>query len=468
MADREQNRTDAFDWLDAEESADRAQRLVESHEWEQALVELDAVIAVHPHEALWHTQRAQVLDELDRLDEAAEAYRQAHELDPDSIELTTCLVIALIRVGRYEEAVRFLEDLARRQPDYEPAFCHSLAAYTRLGDHDKAEEMFYSAQQINDQCPNCFHHLAESLACRGLFEKALYCWQRVLEIDPDYPQVHRRMAQVYRIQGDHGKARESCLAARRQYPADFDVLADLGDLLVDMKDYAGATAKYTHLLELKPGHARASVMLALMEMRVGRYDSAIPRLESVLIEQPDYPGLYGYLGEAWLGNGDVHRAMTFLTTALEQDPRDMIALLAMGNSLLLLQRASEATTYYLRALEVEPATATALHNLAVCRFMAGAVFGGLRYCARALRLEPRNVALIHKTALALARLEHWAEAKAVIEQGLALQPDHTGLRELARKLRWMKFRCFLDRLVPHRSDCGRKRDHEQVIATSAT
>ena len=172
------------EWIDAEIRAERALELSESQRWDEALTELDAALAINPEESDWLVQRARILDELERYEEAVEAYAEARRREIDSPELSTRLGVDLIRVGRYAEAVCLFEELAHERPEHEPAYCHRIAAYTRMGEHDLAEQMFYLAQQLNEGCPNCFHHLAESLACRGRFAHALYCWQRTLEIAP--------------------------------------------------------------------------------------------------------------------------------------------------------------------------------------------------------------------------------------------------------------------------------------------
>jgi len=56
------------DWLEAEQRVERAQQLSESHRWAEALTELDAALAIHPTNALWHAQRGYLLEELDRTD----------------------------------------------------------------------------------------------------------------------------------------------------------------------------------------------------------------------------------------------------------------------------------------------------------------------------------------------------------------------------------------------------------------
>ena len=108
----------------------------------------------------------------------------------------------MARLGRYGRALEIFAELAKLYPDYEPAYCHRINIYGKLGRHERAEEMFYLAQELNDACPHCFNFIGSSLLARGETERALYCWERVLELEPEYADVQRSIAQAYRARGE--------------------------------------------------------------------------------------------------------------------------------------------------------------------------------------------------------------------------------------------------------------------------
>ncbi|GMU24755.1 MAG: hypothetical protein AMXMBFR13_48270 [Phycisphaerae bacterium] len=422
------------DWLDAEARVERAQQFADSQQWTRALLVLDAAIAINPNDSVWHAHRGELLDQLGRYEEAIEAYQQALELGCTALELRSLLGIDLVRVERYQEAVDLFEELASDHPDYEPAYCHRIAAYTRMGLHEQAEEMFYLAQQLDADCPNCFHHLAESLLCRDEYEQAVRCWKRVLEIDPDYPQARQRIAWAHRSHGAHAEARDFYLAAIRQEPGDTELLADLGDLYVEMGNLARAAAKFEQVLELDPESARAHVMLGLIAAQQDRAEQAAEHLEAALRLDEAYPQLRAHLGATQLRRGNLHTAYAHLSVALEDDPEDAVALMAMGNCLLELQRPGEAVPYFEQLLELQPRLAAALHNVAICHFLQCEFEPGIEYCQRALEIEPDNLLILHKLGLVYAHLAQWRQARIMIARGLAVDPGHEGLCQLRRQL----------------------------------
>lgn len=426
------------EWLDAEARLERALQLTDAQRWDEALAELDAAIAINDGEPEWHARRGQILDQLERYDEAITSYRTALGLHPADPEIGTFLGIDLIRTEQYQAAVEVYERLAAAHPDYEPAYCHRIAAYTRLGDHDCAEQMFYLAQQLTNQCPNCYHHIAESLACRDMLNKAIYCWHRALELDPEYPHARRRIAEAFRAQNKHVAAHEHYLAAIRQDPGDLDLLGDLGDLLIEMDDLSAAAAKFQHLLDLQPGSVRARVMLGLIASQRGNAEAAVAHLRAALSLDEAYPGLHSHLGEAELRRGQHDSAMRHLALALEENPEDCIALVGMGNCLLELSRPGEAAAYFERVLNIDPEMVGAHHNLGICRFLERDYDGGIRHWLHALGLDPNNLMVIHKLTLAYIHLGCMKQAKAMLARGLALDPHHSGLVQV--KACWWRIR----------------------------
>src|SRR4051794_17486810 len=69
------------DWDDAERRVEKAQELFEQRRWQEALEELRAATSINPYNGSWFFNIGLTLDELDRYEEALDAYRQALEID---------------------------------------------------------------------------------------------------------------------------------------------------------------------------------------------------------------------------------------------------------------------------------------------------------------------------------------------------------------------------------------------------
>jgi tetratricopeptide (TPR) repeat protein len=69
-----------------------------------------------------------------------------------------------------------------------------------------------------------------SLSARGLYGKAIYCWTRTLDLDPQHPLVHLRIAEALWNKGDLEQARQHYLCGLRQDPGSTSILLDLSEL----------------------------------------------------------------------------------------------------------------------------------------------------------------------------------------------------------------------------------------------
>jgi Flp pilus assembly protein TadD len=264
-----------------------------------------------------------------------------------------------------------------------------------------------------------------------------------LEIAPDYPMARQRIAEAYWMQGQHEKAREYYLTAVRNDPGDADLIAEFGDLLVEMDDLFGAATKFRHALDLDPDAVRPKVMLGLICSQQGDVDSAVKYMEAALAEDQQHPGLRSQLGEAELRRGNLYVALRHLSLAVEDDADDPMAQMALGNCLLQLGRPDEAATHFKRMIDLDPEMAGPHHNLGICCFLQHDFEGGIRNCLEALRIDPQNVPVLHKLALAYLHLGRWREAADMRDRGLAIDPTHEGLNNLPRRF----WRARLGRVV---------------------
>jgi tetratricopeptide (TPR) repeat protein len=418
------------DWFEAEQRVERAQQLAESRRWSEALAELDAALAINPSNGAWLAHRGYVLDQLELFEDAIRAYRASAELEPGDVDVLMALGVDLARTGRGAEAIDALTDAARIDPDLEPAYCYRILAYAEMSDHDRAEEMFYLAQQLREDCPHCFFHMGTSLAARGLYDRAIFCWGRTLDIDPTYPGVKHAIAEAHREQGNLDRAREYYLAEIRQDPGNIDLLFDLAELEHEAGFPERGVAKLRQIIELEPEYGQAHFSLGEMLLELEQPDEALIALRSASDLDPDLPRLQFRLGEACMGVSDFGQADRYLAAAAVSEPADESVLLLWGNCLLRLRRVGDAANMFRRVLALEEECPEAHHNLGVCYFLKNEYDAGLEHMLRAVELNPEDPVAMHKAVLVLMHVRRWTEARSMIDRALELDSNDAALREL--------------------------------------
>lgn len=438
------------DWNDAERRVEKAQELFEQRRWEEALEELRAATHINPYNGSWFFNIGLTLDELDRYDEALSAYRQALEIDPHDLHSMNHLGIDLHRVGRFDEALKTFQSIEAIDPSYEPAYCHRIITYTELGDHEKAEEMFYLARLYKEHCPHCYYNVGCSLYERGLYDKAIYCWQRTLDLDESHPDVQVRIAEALWGKGELEAARQHYLIGLRQDPGNTRLLLDLGDLLVEMGRADEAGEKFRRAIELAPedpaGYYSHGVWL-LRQMTADRDEQAILAFTKVLQLDPTYPGAHLRLGELHHRRRELPPARKHLRAELALRPRDPQLLLDLSNLLVDTNQVRAAVACLRRLVQIDARNVDAWQNLAVAQFMIGRYEDGILSCNEALARDPDNVMAVYNLALAYEHLGRYDAALSWVRRGLALQPKDISLQKLELRVRVLNWKDVAARVV---------------------
>jgi tetratricopeptide (TPR) repeat protein len=431
------------EWMEAEQRIERALQLSESQRWDEALREVDAALGIDPHNSGWHNHRGFILDQLCRYEDAAAAYSTSLQYQANQREVMMALGLDLIRASRFGEAWQTFKQVIENWPEFEPAYCYSIIVFAELGDFDRAEEYFYLAQQLGENCPHCFYHIGWAKFKQKDFERAIFAWEKALELNPDYPGAYQHLAECYRALGDLSEARRYYLQALRCDPGDTEVLKDLADMLHQAGMLDAAAEKYRLITELEPECVSAIETLGEIALAQDRLKEAAESFRSALGIDPTYPGLHAKLGEVLFRQGRLRDAKRHLSIELEGHPDDTHALMFMGNCLLEMGRPTAAGYCFRRLVNLQPEAPGPHHNLAVCYFVSGRFEQGIAHCERALELRPDYVMTMHKLALALMHTGQTDRAAAVVARAGQLEPENPAIVQLRRRLRWCRLaRCF--------------------------
>lgn len=442
------------DWNDAERRVEKAQELFEQRRWVEALEELRAAISINPYNGGWFFNIGLTLDEMGRFDEAIDAYHHALEIDPHDLQALNHLGIDLHRVGNFDEALKTFESIQQIDPSFEPSYCQRILTYGELGQHDRAEEMFYLARLYKEHCPHCYYNMGCSLADRGLFDKAIYCWQKTLDLDDAHPEVQVRIAEAFWGKGELESARQHYLIGLRQDPGNTATLLDLGELLADMGRDEEAGEKFRRAIELAPEEPAGYFCHGRWLVRHGRDEEAIAAFTKVLQLDPTCMGAHLRLGELYFRRRELPLARKHLRAELLLRPQDPQVLSDLANLLLDTGQNRAAVACLKRLVQADPDSVRGWQNLAVAQFLTGRYEDGIESCHQVLRLSPRNATAAYNLALAYENLRRYEESLRWVKTGLKADPRDPALQRLELRVRVLKWRAkafrFVRTLIPLR------------------
>ena len=495
------------EWNRAERHAQRAQRFFRAGKWERALHELREALDHRPEEGEWLFGLGLTLDELERFDEAADAYARALEIRGEDVPGLLHLGIDLIRVGQPAEALESLQRVNELDPAFALGYVHRILANTMLEDHEQAEVMFYLAQQALDHLEQrveasslpdepslddededladlalidglgdealdeeeddaeldpspqtlarlkqiravSYDYLAQSLLLRDEDERALWCWQEALRLDPRHPEVNRRLAMLHRRRGQDQRARLHYQRQLRIAPDDAGSLMEYADLMLARHQAAKAAELYRRVLRLDPAAAIAHQRLGELALARSQHAAAADRLERARRLDPQLPGLHLSLARLARRSGDQPRVRDCLRRELEAEGQTAEQTLLLARMLVehglehesirLLNPLLSGADDLLIACDRHYAEALLCRGRA--KLAEGDREGAIADYRRCLKLDPRRVSAMMPLIAAHVAADETAEAMVWIRRGLAVRPHHRGLRQLRRKLRVQHFR----------------------------
>jgi len=421
-------------WIDPERRVEHAQELYGQGRLAEAAAELRAAIEINPHNASWYFNLALTMEALEQYDHAAKAYEAALKLDPKDLEALSCLGVCLTRMGKYAEALKSFERIEQIDPSYEPSYCNRIVTYCEMGDHDKAELMFYLARLFKDECPVCYYNVATSLYTRGRYDNAIYCWKRTLELDKNYPQANACIAEALWAQGKLTEAKGYYLSELTFHPDDVETLGDLGELLIELREYDLAGVCFRRSLMLSPDSAAAHFGLGQLAAKREQWASAEAKFRTVLKLDSQYPGANVRLAEALIKRGQRREAGKHLINELKRCGDDAKKLQEVGWLLIEAGHVRRANSVLKRVVRLSPGDAQARCNLAVSCFLLTRLDEGIRHCRRALKLKPGYSLALYNLSLAHMQKGQIGRARRYAVKALASDPRDERIRELYHRL----------------------------------
>jgi tetratricopeptide (TPR) repeat protein len=435
------------DWTDAERRVEKARHLFDQRKWAEALREIRAATSINPYNSSWFFNMGQILDEMGRFEEALDAYRQADAVEPDDPQILKHLGIDLHRTGRVDLAIETFQKIEAIDSTFEASYCHRILAHSHRGEHDLAEQMFYTARLYKEHCPQCYYNIGCSLEARGLYDKAIYCWTRALDLEGPAGDAHVRIGHAFWKKGDFEEARRHLLTDLRHNPGRTQTMLDLGELLVEMGRLSEASEKFRRAIEFAPHQPGGYYHYARLLDRTDHHDEAVAAFETVLRLDPTFPVARLGLGKIECRRGDRITARRLLRAELQLRSDQPKLLLELANLLMDSGDTRAALGCLKWLVSVKPDLTSGWLNLAVVQFKRRLYEDGIASCLTALANEPGNTLAMYNLALANEHIGEYEIALNWVRQARRHDPVDMALQRLEFRLRFLLLRQATAKIV---------------------
>lgn len=299
--------------------------------------------------------------------------------------------------------------------------------FLQLGRPEEAVRSFQKGLAIDPDDVDCLLGLVRTHLSTGNAGEAEAATLRLLKVKPDHAEAQAHLAML-RAQAGDAEALEALKTLAAAPTAGYFERFNLGGLLLDRGDLAGARAAYEAALEVAPGSAHVHFELGRIHLQQGDMNGAAAHFQQASELAPSEPMPLLMLSRAHTARGALGLAIQAASRALEHAQggmrrsvlEDLFRLYLTGGSPDAAKRAAAE----LRQLVPANFNYVYLHGLAV--LSAGEFREAQGLFEETLRMEPRSWQALQAMAQAHLALQERGQARKRLQEAVALVPAEPG------------------------------------------
>jgi protein O-mannosyl-transferase len=162
----------------------------------------------------------------------------------------------------------------------------SFLSWKRAETFTCSERLWKDTLNENPKCWMAYNLLGGELAQKGMSTKAIWYFNKALEIKPDYPSAHANLANVIYELGKVDQAFTHFEKALQINPDAVEVHYNYGTALAEQGRLGQAIEHYLDTIRLQPDFIQAHYNLGVLYARQGKYTDAIKQFSEVLRINP--------------------------------------------------------------------------------------------------------------------------------------------------------------------------------------
>jgi tetratricopeptide (TPR) repeat protein len=239
---------------------------------------------------------------------------------PDDYDALMTIATAYQRLGRIDDALRYVEHARQTYPDRGEPWSRMGSLSISKGDAPKALEYMARAVQLEPSDASDLYNLGWIYDQTGDTQRATTYYERAIQASPLSFEAMNNLALVYQATGQAERARQLLENATGVDPENEAVYLNLADYYVRQSASKEAIANYSRAAQVNPANPIAPVEM----------------------------------GKIYLEKGDTELALDKLNQALDIDPNSFDAYLALSSTYEKLGRPKEAAAAIEEARRIRP------------------------------------------------------------------------------------------------------------------
>ncbi len=297
-----------------------AKLAAEDGRYDEALAKVDKLVNKNPDNVVLQYERAMILVDASRIDDAEAALRKvvaaktdfydaqrmlgriiidragsdrakiddalshlqaAFKIYPDDLATGMAVAQILLNTGRWAESEKVLGTMLERAPDQRAINYLYGQALTKLGRGNESRQFYERAVEVDPTFGPAVQQLVDIYEAANEFGKAAAVLQPLIAEEPVNVELQRRQAYLYLRAGEAEKARAELKALVDADPKDTRSIFYLAEAYNDLEQYGEADKLYRKLLEATPDDPDVLASYGLSQIGQHKFDEAAKTFQAM-------------------------------------------------------------------------------------------------------------------------------------------------------------------------------------------
>ena len=363
------------------------------------------------------------------------------------------------QIGEFAQAEHMYREALRQAPGH-PDVHHLLGMVLHQQDRNvEARREIEAAISVLEPIPHYHNSLGEVLRAVAELPSAVACYQRALELQPDYLEAVNNLGLALHANGSTSAARDAFAQVVRAQPEVAQAHNNLGIAEQSLGNLEGAAREFRKACDLAPQHAESWNNLGAVLQELGAIEEAGTALKRAIDIAPQLSRPHFNLSRLRVVLDDVEAAQASVRRAIDLEPGEAEYYLHLAFVLRAQERFSEAINVLRQALSHSPNHPIANNDLAVLLLMHGDFEHAEQHLLAAIETAPELSAAYEN----LARTRHFSASDGPFMQDL----QSRALDSRATSADQVHFNFALGKMWDDRDDAQRAFHHFELANRAA-
>lgn len=255
------------------------------------------------------------------------------------------------------------------------------------------DELTFWTKTLKDSPDSCraYNSIGNLYKQQGDIGKAMVYYKEALDRNPSYAVSHYNLGVAYQEQGaldNAAREYETAIGINANYA---DAYNNLAAVYYAKGQLEQAIERYKKLLNISPGYPDAHYNLGLIYQKQGLLDEALQHFESAIKLKPNYGDAYINIGTIYYEKGLLDKSIQCYKQAIENNGNDAAAYNNLGISYSEKGLLEEAIKAYKTAIRINNSLAEAHYNLGCAYQQRGEIEDAINEFKETLRLDANHV-----------------------------------------------------------------------------